>query len=100
MPAAPASGSQPSLPWSPSQPIALGRAGSAYMNVSFDALADVGWSTASDPAARLQLGDHDPIQRGFSMRNAEIAVDGAVDPYFKGQSIFVMKLDNAPRLCV
>ena len=46
--------------WSPSQPMTLFKAGSAYMNVSFGALMDVGWSTASDPSARLQLGDHDP----------------------------------------
>jgi hypothetical protein len=80
--------------WSPSQPITLFKAGSAYMNVSFGALMDVGWSTASDPSARLQLGDHDPIQRGFSLRNAEIALDGAVDPYFKGFANLVFKLDK------
>jgi hypothetical protein len=54
----------------------------------------VGWSTASDPSAYLQLGDHDPIKRGFSLRNAEIAVDGAVDPYFKGFGNIVLKLDK------
>src|SRR2546422_120092 len=70
--------------WSPSQPITLARAGSAYMNVSFDAMMDAGWSTARDPSAQLQLGDHDPQQRGFSLRNAEIGLEGAVDPYFKG----------------
>ena len=32
------------------------------MNVSFGALMDVGGSTESDPSARLNLGDHDPIQ--------------------------------------
>jgi hypothetical protein len=90
--AAPAALPQPA--WSPSQPIPLGRAGSAYMNVSFDALADVGWSTASDPSAQLQLGDHDPIQRGFSLRNAEITLDGAVDPYFKGFANIVFKLEK------
>src|ERR1043166_5739676 len=30
--------------WSPSQPLTLARAGSAYMNVSFGALVDAGWS--------------------------------------------------------
>jgi hypothetical protein len=80
--------------WSSAQPITLARAGAAYMNVSFDALTDFGWSTASDPSARLQLGDHDPIQRGFSLRNAEIALDGAVDPYFKGFANIVFKLDK------
>jgi hypothetical protein len=92
--------SQPAAPvgeskgWSPSQPITVGRAGSAYMNVSFDAVMDVGGSTARDPSAQLQLGDHDPIQRGFSLRNAEIALDGAVDPYFKGFANIVFKLEK------
>jgi len=80
--------------WSPTQPLTVARAGSAYMNISFDALMDAGWSTASDPSEFLQLGDHDPIKRGFSMRNAEIALDGAVDPYFKGFGNIVLKLDK------
>src|SRR5439155_14884093 len=80
--------------WSPAQPLTIARAGSAYMNISFDALMDVGGSSASDPSAFLQLGDHDPIKRGFSLRNAEIAVDGAVDPYFKGFGNIVLKLDK------
>jgi hypothetical protein len=80
--------------WSPAQPIPVFRAGSAYMNVSFDALINAGWSTASDPGERLELGDHDPMKRGFSMRNAEIALDGAVDPYFKGFANLVFKLDK------
>lgn len=84
----------PSTAWSPTAPITLGRAGSAYMNISFDALMDVGWSSASDPSEFLNLGDHDPIKRGFSLRNAEIAVDGAVDPYFKGFGNIVLKLDK------
>jgi hypothetical protein len=53
-----------------------------------------GWSTDEEPAERLQLGDHDPQQRGFSLRNAEFAVDGAVDPYFKGFGNIVLKLDE------
>jgi len=94
-----ASASQPSTPaptttWSPTQPLTIARAGQAYMNISFDALMDAGWSTAHDPSEFLQLGDHDPISRGFSLRNAEIAVDGAVDPYFKGFGNIVLKLDK------
>lgn len=64
------------------------------MNISFDALMDFGWSSMADPSAKLELGDHDPIQRGFSLRNAEIALDGAVDPYFKGFANIVLKLDK------
>ncbi len=81
-------------PWSPSQPITLARAGSAYMNVSFGALIDAGWSTDPDVSKQLNLGDHDPIQRGFSLRNAEIALDGAVDPYLKGFANIVFKLEK------
>jgi len=68
----PAPTPQATVPFSPSQPLTIARAGGAYMNISFDALMDFGWSTARDPSAFLQLGDHDPIQRGFSLRNAEI----------------------------
>jgi hypothetical protein len=91
--AAPAAAA-PSTAWSPAQPMNIARAGSAYMNISFDTLMDAGWSTARDPSAQLQLGDHDPIKRGFSLRNAELAVDGAVDPYFKGFGNIVLKLDK------
>ena len=81
-------------PWSPSQPITVARAGSAYMNISFDALMAAGGSSSSEPSQFLQLGDHDPTKNGFSLRNAEIALDGAVDPYLKGFANIVLKLDN------
>lgn len=70
------------------------KAGSSYMNISYGTLIDAGWSTAADPSAQLQLGDHDPIKRGFALRNAEISVDGAIDPYFKGFANIVLKLDK------
>lgn len=81
-------------PWSPAQPLTIARAGSSYMNISFDVLMDVGGSTEADPSKQLELGDHDPSNNGFSLRNAEIAVDGAVDPYFKGYGNIVYKLDQ------
>src|SRR5881296_615085 len=80
--------------WSPAQPITVARAGGAYMNVSFDTLVDFGWSTEPHVDTVTQLGDHDPSQRGFSLRNAELSLDGAVDPYFKGFANIVLKLDN------
>ncbi len=76
----------------PAVPVA--RAGSTYMNVSYGTLIDAGWSSIKDPSAQLQLGDHDPAKRGFSLRNAEIAFDGAVDPYFQGFANIVLKLDH------
>lgn len=68
------------------------RTGGAYMNVGFVSLADLGWSTTSDVAA-LQRGDHDPAVRGFTIPNSELALDGAVDPYFRGFANVVFKLD-------
>ena len=69
-------------------------AGSAYMNVSFGSTMAAGWSSQADPSAQLELGDHDPIKRGFALRNAELAIDGAIDPYFKGFANIVLKLDK------
>lgn len=80
--------------WTPSQPIPLLRAGSAYMNISLGLLTVAGWSTESEVAEKLNLGDHDPIQRGFSLRNAELAFDGAVDPFFKGFANTAFKLSE------
>ncbi|MSU24118.1 MAG: hypothetical protein EXS32_09895 [Opitutus sp.] len=75
-------------------PIPSARAGSAYLNLSYGTLLSAGWSSVPDPSAQLQLGDHDPIKRGFALRNAEITVDGAVDPYFKGFANIVLKLSK------
>ena len=63
------------------------------MNIGFVGLTDFGWSTEPDVGS-LQLGDHDPHVRGFTIPNAELALDGAVDPYFKGFSNIVYKLDK------
>ena len=64
-----------------------------YMNISFDSVFAL--ATSSDRHLdRLEVGDHDPQQRGFNARNAEIALDGAVDPYFQGFANIVLKLDN------
>ncbi|MEP7001528.1 MAG: hypothetical protein ABI969_13670 [bacterium] len=68
------------------------RSSGAYMNMGFDALTDLGWSS-SDNIAALQRGDHDPKVRGFTVPNVELTFDGAIDPYFKGFSALVTKLD-------
>lgn len=74
-------------------PAAPARAPGAYMNVSFVGLTSAGTSTADDIQA-LEVGDHDPKVRGFSIPNGELALDGAVDPYFKGFANIVYKLDG------
>jgi hypothetical protein len=82
----------PSGAASAAQPAAQPRTSGAYMNVSFVGLTDFGWSTEPKVAA-LQVGDHDPHVRGFTIPNAELALDGTVDPYFKGFTNIVYKLD-------
>ena len=69
------------------------RAGATYMNIGFVALTDLGWSSEPDVGS-LQLGDHDPAVRGFTIPNVELTLDGAVDPYFKGFTNIALKLDS------
>lgn len=66
----------------------------SYMNIGFVALTDAGWSTAHD-IGKIERGDHDPKVNGFTIPNAEISLDGNVDPYFKGFSNIVLKIDSA-----
>jgi hypothetical protein len=74
------------------QPITIG-GGKNYMNISFDGMFALAGSTARD-LDNIEVGDHDPQQRGFNARNIELAFDGAVDPYFEGFANIVFKLDN------
>src|SRR6266481_4160407 len=73
------------------QPITIG-GGKAYMNISLDGLVALAYSSAAD-LHNIEVGDHDPQQRGFNARNVELAFDGAVDPYFEGFANIVFKLD-------
>src|SRR6185436_2836705 len=69
------------------------RSAGAYMNIGFDGLVDGGWSSIPDVRA-IQVGDHDPLVRGFTVPNAELTLDANVDPYFKGFTNIVYKLDE------
>jgi hypothetical protein len=73
-------------------PITIG-GGKNYMNISLDGLFALAYSSARD-LDHIEVGDHDPQQRGFNARNIELAFDGAVDPYFEGFANIVFKLDN------
>ena len=75
------------------QSISLVSGNKNYMNISFDAMFTLAASSARD-LDHIEVGDHDPQQRGFNGRNAEIALDGAVDPYFEGFANIVLKLDD------
>jgi TolA-binding protein len=75
------------------QPITIAGGGKNYMNISLDGLFALAYSSATD-LDHIEVGDHDPQQRGFNARNVELAFDGAVDPYFEGFANIVFKLDN------
>ena len=74
------------------QPMGIGN-GKNYMNISFDGLFALAYSSDKH-LDQIEVGDHDPMQRGFNARNIELAFDGAVDPYFEGFANIVFKLDN------
>jgi len=72
--------------------IVTGAAGKNFLNLSLDGLIAAGTSTSNDIGA-LQTGGHDPTQRGFTVQNVEAVLEGAVDPYFRGQANIVMQID-------
>lgn len=74
------------------QPFQVAASGPAYLNLSFDALFAAGGSTRKE-VQELQLGGHDPNQRGFTVQNLELTLDGAVDPYLRGQANLVFQID-------
>src|SRR6266704_2310684 len=73
------------------QPITIAGGGKNYMNISFDGLFALAYSSATD-LDHIEVGDHDPQQRGFNARNIELALDGAVHPYFEGFANIVFQL--------
>lgn len=76
--------------WSPSDPIQLGTK-TAFVNVSLGVLGAAGSSTEQN-VQELQLGGHDPSQRGFTLQQAELTLEGRVDPYIRGQANTVLLL--------
>jgi hypothetical protein len=81
-----------SRPWSPADPIRIGR-GSAYMDVGVVGTFAAGGSTADDIEGGTQLGGHDPNQRGFTVQGVEATFTGAVDPYFRGLATLNFSID-------
>ena len=79
--------------WKPSDPVRVSKGG-AYMDIGMVATFAAGGSTASDIEGGTQLGGHDPNQRGFTVQGAELNLQGAVDPYFRGNANIVFQLDS------
>lgn len=69
--------------WSPADPIRLGSS-TAYLDFGASVTVAAGSATTPDIAGNLELGHHDPSQRGFTLQGAELSLSGAADPYFRG----------------
>ena len=81
--------------WSPSDRLTLLRSGNSFLDLSLDGLFAVGGSAASDDEIEgLQLGGHDPKQRGFTVQNIEATFSGVVDPYLRAQANLIFFMDR------
>ena len=89
----PGAGVVPGKSWQPTNPIRIGKGG-AYADLGMVATFAVGGSTASDIEGGTQLGGHDPNQRGFTVQGAELNLQGAVDPYFRGNANIAFQIDS------
>jgi hypothetical protein len=78
--------------WSPTDPIRIGRGG-AYADIGLIGTFAAGSSTTRDIEGGLQPGGHDPNQRGFTVQGVELNLQGAVDPYFRGNANILFSLD-------
>ncbi|MSU57305.1 MAG: hypothetical protein EXS35_03835 [Pedosphaera sp.] len=79
--------------WSPTDPLRLGKAGT-YADLGLVATFAAGGSTANDIAGGTQLGGHDPNQRGFTVQGVEMNLQGAIDPFFRGNANIAFLLDS------
>ena len=71
------------------------RSGNSFLDLSLDGLFAVGGSTASDDEIEgLQLGGHDPKQRGFTVQNIEATFSGVIDPYLRAQANLIFFMDR------
>ncbi len=83
----------PDKKWSPADPIRIGR-GAAYADLGLVATFAAGGSSAQDIEGGLQPGGHDPNQRGFTVQGIELNLQGAVDPYFRGNANILFSIDS------
>ncbi len=79
--------------WKPTDPIRMSK-GAAYADVGLVATFAAGGSTAEDIEGGTQTGGHDPNQRGFTVQGVEMNLQGAVDPYFRGNANILFSIDS------
>lgn len=83
----------PAKVWSPSDPLRVGRGG-VYADLGLVGTFAVGGSTAKDIEGGTQLGGHDPNQNGFTVQGVEMNLQGAVDPYLRGNANLLFSVDS------
>jgi hypothetical protein len=81
-------------PWSPASPIRL-QSGGSFMDIGLVGTFAVGSSTTKDIGGVLELGGHDPNQRGFTVQGVEANFAGTVDPYFRGNANVLFQVDSS-----
>lgn len=60
------------------------------IDLSLNIMTVFGTSTSTNEELEgLQLGNHDPRRRGFTLQQAELAFAGALEPYFAGEAYLV-----------
>lgn len=65
------------------------------IDISLGGLFTAGASTAPEEEFRqLELGGHDPKNRGVTMQNLEMTLAGAVDPYLRGDANILFGIDE------
>lgn len=85
--------SQPGSRFQPAAPLTLARAGGSYVNISL--IGDIAAGASSKPdVGTLQMGGHDPAQRGFTIQGVEAVFEGAVDNYFRAFATVLYSLNT------
>jgi ABC-type Mn2+/Zn2+ transport system permease subunit len=85
-------------PPAPAPPLpAAPRAGGGLrlIDISLGGLFTAGASSAPEEEFRLlELGGHDPKNRGVTLQNLELALSGAIDPYLRGDAYLIFQIDE------
>lgn len=64
--------------------------GFRLLDLSLNIMTAAGTSSSTNHELEgLQLGNHDPRRRGFTLQQAELAFAGALEPYFAGEAYLV-----------
>lgn len=83
----------PAKGWLPSDPLRIGRGGT-YADIGLVGTFAAGGSTTKDIEGGTQLGGHDPNQNGFTVQGVEMNLQGAVDPYLRGNANLLFSVDS------